>query len=217
VSQPETGLPVIVLGAGGHAKVLISTLKASGREIIGITDPVVKIGEDILGIQVLGNDAVLSEYNKDAIELVCGIGGLPGESLRCKGIQVKEKEGFKFASVIHPSAVISESVRLYEGVQIMAGCVLQPGIIVGRHSIINTHSSIDHDCIIGEHCFIAPGVTLSGGVKLDSSAYIGVGVDVTKMVRVGKGAIVGAGSIVLKDIDANKKYLQPRSERIGLI
>jgi UDP-perosamine 4-acetyltransferase len=199
-------MPVIVLGAGGHAKVLINTLQLCSVEILGITDPDPKlVGQDILGVPILGSDDELKKYSAEKIQLINGLGSVGLPKVRCRLFDECKKLGFSFATVIHPSAVVANDVELGEGTQVMAGVVLQPGVCLGDNVIINTHASVDHDCHIGNHAHIAPGVTLSGDVFVGRGTHVGTGASVVQGVSVGDGSLVGAGSVVLNDIPDNVK------------
>lgn len=194
-------LPVIILGAGGHAKVLIDTLLAASAVIAGIVAPNPTLaGTKILGVPLLGGDDVVTEYPPSEILLVNGLGSIGLPANRQQLFQRFKEMGYKFATVIHPSAVIASSVVLCEGAQIMAGVVIQPGTHIGINSIINTRASVDHDCIIGDHVHIAPGVTLSGGIKVGACSHIGTGATVIQGISVGAQSIIGAGSVVLQDV-----------------
>jgi UDP-perosamine 4-acetyltransferase len=195
--------PVIIIGGGGHARVLISTLKTLRREIIGILHPdLTMAGQLIEGIPVLGDDDKVLEYPTDEIELVNGIGSVSSTEKR-KSIYTSFKHnGYSFARVIHPAATIAGDVRLMEGVQIMAGAVLQTGCDIGENAIINTGAVIDHDCTIGEHAHIAPGAVLSGGVSIGAMGHIGTAAIVIQGITIGEKTVVGAGSVVVHDIPA---------------
>ena len=147
--------PVIIIGGGGHARVLISSLKALRREIIGLLHPDTSlIGQCIAGICVLGNDDKVSDYAPDEVELINGLGSVSLPEKR-KDIYMKfKKTGYSFASVIHPSAIVVDDVKIGEGVQIMAGAILQSGCLIGDNAIINTGAIVDHDCKIGRMCIL---------------------------------------------------------------
>ncbi len=194
-------LPVIILGAGGHAKVLIDTLLLRTVEITGIVDPDLdKHGTSILGIPVIGNDQVVHKHGPGAVMLVNGVGSVKQPALRKHLFDTFKARGFSFASVLHPSAVIAVGVLLAEGVQVMAGSVIQPGCVIGRNTIINTRASVDHDCTISDHVHVAPGVTLSGNVAVMEGVHIGAGATVLQGVRIGRNSIIGAGAVVLQDV-----------------
>jgi UDP-perosamine 4-acetyltransferase len=198
--------PVIVLGAGGHAKVLINALQLCAVEILGITDPDPRLfGQEVLGVPILGSDEVLGNYVPQQVQLVNGLGSVGLPRARIRLFDACKKLGFVFATVVHPSAIVAGDVRLGEGVQIMAGAILQPGVCLGANVIVNTRGSVDHDCTIGSHAHLAPGVTLSGEVQLGIGVHLGTGVSIVQGVRIGEFSIVGAGSLVLKDIPAGVK------------
>ena len=199
-------MPVIVLGAGGHAKVLINALQLCTIEILGITDPdPALIGQKVLGVSILGSDDELKKYSADKVQLVNGLGSVRLPESRCRIFDECKRMGFTFATVVHPSAIVADDARIGEGSQIMAGAVLQPGICLGVNVVINTRASLDHDCHIGSHTHIAPGVTLSGDVYVGKGAHVGTGASVIQGVRIGEDSLVGAGSVVLKDIASGVK------------
>jgi len=194
-------LPVIILGAGGHAKVLLDALKIKNVEIIGLTDknPQKKI-DYIPGVEVLGDDREIFKHSPDAVRLVNGLGTVRSSTERKKIYERFKKVGYNFADVIHPSAIVSQYIKLFEGVQIMAGSIIQSGCIIGKNTIINTKVSIDHDCRIGNHVHIAPGVTISGEVEVGEGAHIGTGAVVLQGIQIGRNSTIGAGAIVTRNI-----------------
>jgi sugar O-acyltransferase (sialic acid O-acetyltransferase NeuD family) len=208
-------VPVIIIGAGGHARVLISSLKALRREIIGILHPdVTLIGQAIVGIPVIGNDDKILEYSPDSIEVVNGIGSVSSTKKRQEIYAKFKKDGYSFATIIHPAATIMEDVKLGEGVQIMAGAIVQTGCVIGDNAIINTGAIVDHDCIIGEHVHIAPGAVLSGGVHIGDSAHVGTSAIIIQGIHIGQTTVVGAGSVVVDNIPEGIKVVGvPARER----
>lgn len=194
-------MALIIIGAGGHAKVLIEALLASSAVIKGIVDsnPMLA-GSRILGVPVLGGDDVVVEFTPSQIQLVNGVGSIGLPSLRQRLYEKFKILGYDFATVVHPSAVVTSDVVLGEGSQIMAGAVIQPGSHIRCNTIINTRASVDHDCIIGDHVHISPGVTLSGGVDIGAGSHIGTGATLIQGISIGRGCLVAAGAVVVKDI-----------------
>ena len=209
--------PLIVLGAGGHAKVVMEILRLSGRTVIGLIDPGKPAGSTCLGTTVLGDNDVIHNYSPGEVELINGLGAMPGNSLRWEISQQMKQQGFRFATIQHPSAIIADNVQLAAGVQLMAGTIIQPGVKIGEDSIINTGVHIDHDCNIGACCHLAPGVVLSGGVILGTKVHVGTGTSVIQNIEIGQGSIIAAGSIVYKDIPHGVKYIQSRTEQFKSI
>ena len=194
--------PVIILGTGGHAKVVTDALKLSGRKILGFITSDMAPGSYFCDEKILGNDSEITKYLPDEIELINGVGVLPDKSLRWELADKLRKQGYSFATVIHPSAVIASDVTLEEGVQIMAGAVIQAGTKIGKDSIINTGTLIDHDCKIYENCQISPGVVLSGGVIVEKNSYIGTGAKIIQYITLKEECVVAAGAIIYKDVSS---------------
>ncbi|WP_339670058.1 acetyltransferase [Dasania marina] len=196
--------PVVILGGGGHASVLMDILQITGREIIGVVDPALVKGSVLSnGVKVLGDDQEIMTYTANDIELVNGVGSLPGQMLRKSLYQKYQQLGYHFTTLIHPSATIAQAVRLAEGVQLMAGTVVQTGSAIGANTIINTRASVDHDCVIAEHCHIAPGAVLCGDVVIAASVHVGPGATIIQGLSLDEGVTVAAGAVVTKNLCAN--------------
>lgn len=204
-------LPVIILGAGGHGKVVINALLASKREIIGIVDSHHQVGDQVLGVKVIGDDTKVFEFSPSAVELVNGIGALPDSDVRWRLTATFREKGYTFATVVHPQTIIAPDVILEEGVQLMAGSIIQPGSLIGQDTIVNTRVSIDHDCTIGNGCHIAPGTVVNGSVTIDQRSFIGTGSCIIQNITIGERVIVGAGSIICANIPSFVKIIQKRS------
>jgi len=194
--------PVIVLGAGGHARVVIEVLRRIGAEILGYAAPA-QLTTLAEGVGYLGNDEAL-EFPASEILLANGLGS--GDALRPR-IELFTgfvETGFSFATLVHPSAVVAEDVTLGQGAQVMAGAVLQPGCQVGDNAIINTRAVLDHDCLIGAHTHIAPGATLCGGVTIAEAVLVGVGACIRPSIDVGTRSVIGAGAAVVSAVGEGK-------------
>jgi sugar O-acyltransferase (sialic acid O-acetyltransferase NeuD family) len=192
-------LPMIIIGGRGHAKVLVSTLLLCGRSILGFAD-LNPAAPPLLGIRCLGSDAAVLLHAPDDVQLVNGVGST-GSTANRKDIYDRfTREGYCFATVIHPSAVVAPEVQIEDGVQIMAGAILQSGSSIGSNAIVNTGAIIDHDCVVGAHAHIAPGAVLSGGVHVDPGAHVGTGACIIQGVSIGAASVVGAGAVVIKDV-----------------
>lgn len=202
---------LIILGNGGHASVLTEILLSQGRKIVGFTAPT--LDENEFGLNYLGTDDVILQYKPEDVELVLGLGMLYPSSVREKIFQQLKKQGYFFASIIHPSAVISPSVKLGEGVQLMAGTIIQTNTVIADNTIVNTGALLDHDCQIGAHVHIAPGTKISGAVQIGNSTHIGTGTTIIQGIKIGECCLIGAGSVVVKNIKRNTKaYGVPAKE-----
>jgi sugar O-acyltransferase (sialic acid O-acetyltransferase NeuD family) len=197
--KPNIEVPLILAGAGGHARVLLSTLLQMGRRVDGFVDPDTSRVE-LLGIPYLGGDDAVFGYDRADVLLINGVGSVASCTNRLRVYESFRKRGYHFASVIHPGAIIAPEVQLADGVQIMAGAIIQTGCIVEENCIINTGARVDHDCVIEPHAHVAPGAVLSGGVHVGARAHVGTGAIAIQGVRIGADSIVGAGAVVLSDV-----------------
>lgn len=194
--------PLALIGAGGHARVVLALAQALGRAVVGVYDPqLAHRGQTAWrGIPVLGTDDDLAGLVGQDIELANGIGQTIGSDSRAVVHRRVATHGLHFATLVHPFSWVAPDVELSQGVQIMAGAVIQPGAKVGEGTIINTRASVDHDCHIGPHVHIAPGATLCGTVRVGKGAFIGAGAVVIQNVSIGSGAIVAAGATAVRDL-----------------
>ena len=212
--KTKSKLPVIILGTGGHAKVVASVLTLSNYKILGLISPDSVKGSECFGIKVLGDDDALDFYSSKDIMLANGIGSLPGKNLRWKLAKKFRDKGYEFVNVIHPSAIIADGVQFGDGVQVMAGSIIQPGTSIGQDTIINTSSNIDHDCEISKNCHLSPSVTLSGGVKINNGTHLGTGTVVIQNIMIGSACIVAAGSVIYNDIADGVTLIQNKNNVI---
>ncbi|MCF8296139.1 MAG: acetyltransferase [Melioribacteraceae bacterium] len=197
---------IVVIGGGGHAKVIISILKKLNQyDIVGYTDPENK-GE-ILGISYLGNDDSLNSLFKDDVyNAVIGLGQIKSAALRRKIVDICKRIGFNLPTIVSPNAIINEDVSIGSGTVVMDGVTINSGSSIGECSIVNTNASIDHDCSIGDFTHIAPGVTLSGEVNIGNDVLIGTGSNIIQQINIPDNTIISAGSTVLKSINKTGIY-----------
>ena len=215
--KSDSNIPIIILGAGGHAKVIAEALIQAGFKVKGLTSPDKSRNVTFFGLKVLGTDEILSNFSPSEVMLANGIGTLPGGKLRWKLAKRMRENGFVFTQVIHPSSVVALDVELAEGVQIMAGSVIQTNVRIGQDSIINTGTLIDHDCQIAENCHIAPGVVCSGGVKIGKGTHLGTGTTVIQNISIGRNTVIGAGTTIYKNVAANTKFVQSLQSKTKLV
>ncbi|MHA1384778.1 MAG: acetyltransferase [Candidatus Helarchaeota archaeon] len=197
---------IVILGGGGHAKVIISILKKIDKyEIVGYTDFENK--GKVLGIKYLGNDNILHElYKKKVKNAVIGLGQIKSTNHRRRLSQMVKEIGFDTPSIVSPDSIINEDVVIAEGTVVMDGAIVNSGSIIGKYSILNTRCSIDHDCKIGDFTHVAPGTTLSGEVTIGNNVLIGTGTNIIQQVSICDNTIISAGSTIFKNISKKGIY-----------
>lgn len=199
--MPMSKPRVVVLGAGGHGRVILDALLAADQsEVVGFLDDDLKReGERVFGFPVLGLTSQLKELAEkvgfERVAVAVGDNFVRDQKLR----QVQES-GLRAATVVHPSARISRFVEIGNGVVILAGAVINPGTILEDNVCVNTAASVDHDNHLGRSCHIFPHATLTGGVRVGEFSYIGSGAVVNPYLRIGNYAYVGAGAVVTRDV-----------------
>jgi len=196
--------PVILLGGGGHASVLIEILNLIDSKIIGIVDPDIEKGISIYGIPVIGGDNKVLDFSIEEVLLVNAVGPKPKNSSRELLSKKFRNLGYQFKTLIHPNAYISKSSIIEEGSQIMAGAIVQAHALIGKCSVINSGAIIEHDCRIGEHNHVAPGAVLCGGVSTEFEVFIGSGAVVLENLHLKANTTIAAGVTLRKNL-VNKK------------
>ena len=186
---------VVVVGAGGHAKVIGDIIIKSGDKLLGFLDDN-KTGIVFLDYSVIGTikDIAIMPVHT---EFIIGIGN---NTLRRK---IDEKYNVLWYTAIHPSAQISLDVVLGKGTAVMASAVINSSVNIGNHCIINTGAVVEHDNIIKNYVHVSPNATLCGTVTIGSSSHVGASATVINNINVGENTIIGAGAVVVKDLPAN--------------
>ena len=183
---------IVVVGTGGHAKVVIATVRAAGGEVVAAYDDDQKRwGQQILGVPIKGP---ISGEEIGSAPTIIAIGDNRARQ------SIAERLQAQWVSVCHPDTTVHPSVSLGPGTVVFAGVVIQPDATIGAHSILNTAASVDHDCIVGDFVHIGPGVSVCGGVTLDEGVVLGVGAKVAPNVEIGPWSTAGAGAVCVVDV-----------------
>ena len=197
--MPEKG--IYIIGASGHAKVVISLIRECGYKCLGFYDDNKELlHTTVCGIPVLGAVSELPDVAENSAVIAIGDNKIREQ------IAGKFKE-IRWVTLVHPYSWVDKSVEIGEGSVIFAGAVIQPDVKIGRHSIINTSASIDHDCKIGDFTHIAPGCHICGAAEIGNKILLGVGTSVIPCVKIADDIIIGAGSVVINDLIHKALYV----------
>lgn len=191
--------PLVLLGAGGHAKVVAQAILACGRVVVGLydDDPEPSAVTLVPGAVHLG---ALAHAASEDRPMVLALGGL---ALRRQILERLPKA--IWGQVLHPSAVIGREVEIGQGALLAPRVVVNPSSVIGAHAILNTGAIIEHDCAVGENAHIGPGAILCGGATIGANTLIGAGAVVLPGIRIGAGCMVGAGAVVTRHVvDGNR-------------
>ncbi len=180
-----------LIGASGHAKVIIEILELLGISLDGLFDDNPDI-KQLMDYPVLGSYAPSKAPDGRFIISV-------GNNLTRK--KISERYAISYSpAIIHPRACISKRAKIDEGTVVMGHAIVNADTHIGRHVIINTSASVDHDCIIGDFAHISPNATLSGGVRVGEGTHVGSGAVVIPNITIGKWATIGAGAVIIRDV-----------------
>jgi len=192
--------PIVILGNGGHARVVADICRVAGREVRGFLDRQRAV-VPVRGERILGGDELLDDPSFVArYDFVIGIAHQDvrrrlGGWLRAKGAVM--------TNAIHPSAVVASDVTMGVGVVLVAGSVVNPGAQLGDLVIVNTGATVDHDCRLGVGVHVGPGAHLTGSVVCGEYAFVGAGAVVIPGRTIGARTVVGAGAVVVSDIGSD--------------
>lgn len=190
----------IIIGAGGHAKVVVDSFLSSGKEVFGFFDdnPALLGTEPIAGMKVLGDTGQLPEkLEKGNNVFILAIGENRIRRRLSKRLSVP------YGVACAPSAVIGRGVRIGKGTMVLPSATVNIDTVIGEHVILNTSCSVDHDCKVGDFVHIAPGAHLGGGVVVGEGTILGLGSSVAPGIRIGRWSVIGAGTVVTKDLPDN--------------
>lgn len=197
---------VIVIGGGGHAKVVIDCIQCAEDNVVGILDDALEVGTKIFGIPVLGK--LKSWKNHKDKKFIIAIGN--NEVRR----SIAERMNADWYTAIHPSAILSKYASVGAGSVVMPRAVINAGATVGRHCIINTGAIVEHDNNLGDYVHISPNVALGGNVTVGDRTHIGIGTCVRNNIVICDGCTVGAGAVIVKNITEKGTYVGVPARRI---
>ena len=185
---------IIIIGGGGHAKVVISIIKKlKAYNIIGYTDLTDR--GYLLGIPYIGTDNEVLNYSKQTL-LALGIGQINNLEFRRKIVSHFIDKDYTFATLISSNSIINEDVNVGVGTVVMDGVIINSCSLIGDYSIINTKVSVDHDCVIGDFVHIAPGATVCGNVRISDGSFVGAGTTIVNGVVLNHNSFIKANALV---------------------
>ena len=193
----QNNVPLIVIGCGGHGRVIADMIRALELPFDGFLDDDLAQAPSPYPVRGPIREQIRALINDR--HFVVGIGD--GPTRRALSEQVLDHGGV-LATLRHPSAVIAPDVVIGAGTVVMAGAVINTGTSIGRFAVVNTGAILDHDNLIMDNVHISPRVAQAGNVVIEEDVFIGTGAVLIPRVRVGRGAYVAAGAVVTNDVPA---------------
>ncbi len=197
---------VVIIGAGGHGRVIADIAEANGDFVVGFLDDGNTPNDKV---NVIGTGADAFKYCDGETELFVAIGNCESRKKIMNGLP-----DAKWYTAIHPSAVISPSAVIGVGTCIMPNVVVNNSAVIGKGVIVNTNASVDHDDVIGDYVHIACGACLAGAVNVEEGTWIGIGSTVINNISICSNVMIGAGAVVVKDITEEGTYVGIPAKKI---
>jgi sugar O-acyltransferase (sialic acid O-acetyltransferase NeuD family) len=211
LAESDPPLPELVLvGAGGFARETAEAVRAVNREqptwdLLGFVDDNPELtGVKVDGLPVIGG---IDEVHRLPAAKVVVCTGHPGNYFsRKRLVRRLDLDPGRYATVIHPGAVLAETAWIGHGSVLLAGVVATASVTIGDHVAVMPGTVLTHDDVVSDYATIAAGVRLAGGVRIAEGAYVGSGVMVREQRTVGAWSLVGMGALVLSDVPAGEVW-----------
>lgn len=197
---------LIIIGAGGHGKVIADSAAKNGYTDIAFVDD--NATGACMELPIIGNSDDIERLNDGKTDFIIGVGNNVTRQ------RIAESYDVNWVSLIHPSAQIAINTTIGKGTVIMAGAIVNSVATIGCHSIINTGAIVEHDNVIGDYVHLSPRATLSGTVKVGDRTWIGTGANVINNVSICEDVTLGVGSVVIRDITEKGVYVGSPARKI---
>lgn len=215
MASDQESREIVVIGGGGHAKVVISILRKLSRfRTIGYTD--LKNNGALLDVPYIGDDSAVARICQESgrLHVVLGVGQVGSGAARSRIAERLEAIPILFPVIVSSTAIVDESVALGDGTVVMDSVVMNAGAVAGKGAIVNTGAIVEHDVVLGDWVHVAPGSVISGGTRIGTRSMIGAGAVVIEGRTIAADCIVGAGAVVVRDIEEAGVYAGCPARRI---
>lgn len=197
---------VILIGGGGHAKVVLDCVQSSGGQVVGFLDDGIDAGTTILGVPVLGTIHDYQNYLQYQFLIAIGNNGIRR--------RIAQSLKVDWYTAVHSSAVVSPYANIGAGTVVMPNAVINAGARVGAHCIINTGAVVEHDNRIADYVHISPAAALGGTVSVGEATHVGIGASVRNNICICANSVIGAGAVVVKNITIPGTYIGVPARRM---
>jgi sugar O-acyltransferase (sialic acid O-acetyltransferase NeuD family) len=204
-------LPILLAGAGGHARACIDVIEQEGRfAVMGLTGLAEEVGTSMLGYPVLGTDADLPALLRDYRHALVTVGHIKTPKIRMELFGLLERGGFTMPTIVSPYAYVSPHAQLGAGTIVMHGAVVNAAASVGRNCILNSQSLVEHDVVIADHCHVSTAAVINSGVRIGMGTFIGSNASVRQCLSIGEHCLIGMGQRVLADCADSTRIPSPK-------
>lgn len=185
---------IILIGGGGHCRSVIDVIEQENiYEIAGIVDKPNRVGEFVLGYEIITSDDKIKELYKIYEYAFVAVGHVTSNEARVRIFKELKEIGFKIPTIISPLAYVSKHAQIGEGTIVMHHALVNANVQIGLNCIINTKSLVEHDSIIENNAHISTSATVNGGVRVKENSFIGSNSTIREAIEV--GGFIKAGSV----------------------
>lgn len=196
----SSAAPILVIGAGGHARACIDVIEAQCvYRVAGLIGLPEEAGTQVLGYPVLGSDKDIPALVTQFGTAVIALGQIKSPDLRSRLFTQLEQLGCNLPAIVSPRAYVSRHARVGAGTIVLHGAVINAAANVGRNCIINSQALVEHDVVVDDHCHIATSAAINSGVHIGVGTFIGSGATIRQLIRIGQRCVIGMGQLVVKD------------------
>ena len=200
---------LILIGAGGHCRSCIDVIEQEGKfrigGLIGLSN---EVGTKPFGYEVITTDSGAGELTKLFPFALIALGQIHSAELRVRLFRQMNLVGFRFPSIIAPTASVSPRATIGAGTIVMHGATINAGAVIGDNCIVNSNALIEHDSQVAHHCHVSTGAILNGGTSIGQGSFIGSGAILREGISVAANSLVGMGAVVRHDLSANSKFIE---------
>jgi len=194
--------PILLVGAGGHARACIDVIECEGRYIVGgLIGMAHEVGTRMLGYPVIGTDADLPTLVADFPNALVTVGQIKAPEPRIRLFGLMERSGYAMPVIVSPRAHVSRHATVGMGTIVMHGAIVNAGVVVGRNCIVNSQSLLEHDVVIADHCHIATAAAINSGVRIGSATFVGSNTSIRQLVTIGANCVIGMGQRIIVDCE----------------
>jgi sugar O-acyltransferase (sialic acid O-acetyltransferase NeuD family) len=207
-----TRVPILLIGAGGHARACLDVIEQEGRfEVVGLLGVPGEVGGDVLGYRVVGsNDDLPTFAARVGCAIVC-VGQIKSPKLRIDLFDALERVGCMLPTIVSPLGYVSRHASVGAGTIVMHGAIVNAGSAIGRNCILNSRSLVEHDSVVSDHCHISTAAAVNSGVRIGAGTFVGSGATIRQGIMIGERCVIGMGQDVLADCPDGERLPQRRS------
>lgn len=195
-----TRVPLLLIGAGGHARACLDVIEQEGRfDVVGLIGVPDEVGGSVLGYPVVGSNADLPAMAARVGAAFVSVGQIKSPQLRMELFDALERVGCVLPTIVSPRGYVSRHARVGAGTIVMHGAIVNAGVEVGRNCILNSLSLVEHDAVVSDHCHISTSAAVNSGVRIGAGTFLGSGAAVRQGITIGERCVIGMGQVVLAD------------------